>query len=166
MHVTFADSLAGKDVAIAGLGFGRLDAEGDDAARFRGSTAGKASRAKSFDVQNNVIGGKREHDGLRIAQGRDRRRSSDGGSRIAPYGLYNDGCINAHLLSLPAGEEMKIRTGYDNRRRKHRVPHPQQRFLVSRPVADQWQELLGQGVPRNRPKPGPGAAGQQNGDDW
>ena len=37
----------------------------------------------------------------------------------------------------------------------------QQGVLVGRALADQRQELLRQGIPRHRPKPGPGAPGQQ-----
>ena len=41
----------------------------------------------------------------------------------------------------------------------------QQGVLVGRALADQRQELLRQGVARHRPKPGAGAAGENNGND-
>ena len=88
------------------------------------------------------------------------------GAGIAPHRLDHDRRLDADFLGLPAGEEMEIRAGDHDRRREHRVLHAQQGFLIGRPVADQRQELLRQGVARHRPKPGPGAAGQQNGDDW
>ena len=87
------------------------------------------------------------------------------GPGVATHRFDHDRSVDADLLGLPPREKMEIRAGNDDRRRKHRILHTQEGLLVGRPVADQWQKLLGQGIPRNRPKPGPGAAGQQNGDD-
>ncbi len=57
--------LAGQDVAVAGLRLGRLDAEGDDAAGLGGLAAGQAGGAECVDVENDVVGGERQHHGVR-----------------------------------------------------------------------------------------------------
>ena len=112
-----------------------------------------------------MIGGKRQHHGLGIAAAGDHGCRGDRGPRIAAHRLNDDRRVDADLLGLTPCKEMEAGAGDDDGRREHRVPYAQQRFLVGRLVADQWQELLWQGVTRNRPKPRSGAACQQNWDD-
>ena len=132
---------------------------------FGGLAAGEARGAEFRHVENDVVGGERQHHGVRIALARDRGRGGDRRPGIPPQRLDHHRRLDADVLGLAAGEEMEIRPGDDDRRREHRVLHPQQGFLIGRAVADQRQELLGQGVARNRPKPRSGAAGKQNGND-
>src|SRR5450759_4053067 len=69
------------------------------------------------------------------------------------------------VAAVLAGELMEMRAGDDDGGPEHRVLHAEEGFLIGRAVADQGQELLGQGVARDRPKAGPGAPGQQDGND-
>jgi hypothetical protein len=87
------------------------------------------------------------------------------GTGIAPHRLNDDRCIDADLFGLTSCKEMEVGARDDNGRREHRIPHAQQRFLIGRSVADQRQELLRQGVARDRPKPRSGTSCQQNWDD-
>ena len=102
-------------------------------------------------VENDVVGGKRQHDRVGVALERNRSRRRDGGTRIPPQRFDHHSSVDADVLCLAAGEEMEIRAGDDDRRGEHRVLHPQQRLLVGRMLADQRQKLFGQGVARHRP---------------
>ena len=130
-----------------------------------GLAAGKAGGAELRHVEDDVVGGERQHHGIRVALARHRGGGRDGRAGIPPQRLDHHRRLDADVLGLPAGEEMEIRAGDDDGGGEHRVLHAQQGFLVGRTVADQRQELLGQGVARDRPKPRPGAAGEKNGDD-
>ena len=59
MHATTTDGFARKNIAIAGLRFGRFDAKGDNPSCLSGGAAGEAGGAECFDVKNYVVGGKR-----------------------------------------------------------------------------------------------------------
>ena len=74
-----ADRFAGKNVTVARLRLGRLDPECHNAAGLGARAAGKAGGSKCLDVQDDVVGGKREHHGLRVAAGGNRGRGCDGG---------------------------------------------------------------------------------------
>ena len=124
------------------------------AARPARQVARKASR-----IENDVVGGQSQHHRLRIAFQGDGRGSGDCRPGIAPQRLDHDGGLDANLLGLAAGEKVEIRPGNHDGGGKHRVAHPQQGLLIGRALAHQRQELLGQGVARDRPQPGPGAAG-------
>ncbi len=78
MRAAFPDRLAREDVAVAGLRLVRLDAEGDDLARFGGLAAGKARGAELRHVEDDVVGGERQNHGIRVALARDRGRGRDG----------------------------------------------------------------------------------------
>ena len=132
---------------------------------FRRRSPRRASRAEGRNVEDDVIGGQRQHHGLRVALTRDRGGGGNRRPRIAAHRLDHHGRLHAHVLRLAAGEEMEIRAGNDDRRGEHRVLHPQKRLLIGRALAHQRQELLGVSVARDRPQPRPGAAGQQNGND-
>ena len=160
------DGLARKNIAIAGLRLGGFDAKGDNVSGLGGGAAREAGGAERVNVENDVIGGKCQHNRLWVADGGNCRRCRDGGSRITPHGLDHHGCLDADFLRLPASKKVKIRPRDYDRRRKHRILYAQQGLLIGRPVADQGKELLRKGIARHRPKPGPGAARQQNGDDW
>ncbi len=71
------DRLARQDIAVAGLRLARLDAEGDDVAGLGGGAAGQAGGAELRHVQDDVVGGQRQHHRLRVAPTGDRRRRRD-----------------------------------------------------------------------------------------
>ena len=165
VHAVLADRVSRKDVAVAGLRLGRLDAEGDDASGLGGCAPGEAGGAKFRRIENDVVGGQRQHHGLRVALERHRGRGGDRRPRISPQRLDHDRCLDADLFGLAAREEVEIRSGDDDGRGEHRIAHPQQGLLIGRPIADQRQELLGQGVAGDRPEPRSGAAGKQDRND-
>ena len=113
-----------------------------------------------------MVGGQRQHHGIGIAASGERRRGRHRRAGIAAHRLDHDGGVDAEILGLAAREKAEIRAGdHDRRRKQAGIGHAQQGFLVGRPLADQRQELLRQGIPRHRPKPGPGAPGQNNWND-
>ena len=127
---------------------------------------GEAGGAEFLDVEDDVVGGQRQHHGVGIAALGERRRGRHRRAGIAAHRLDHHGGVDAELLGLAAGEKTKIGAGDDDRRRRTvGVGHAQQGLLIGRALAHQRQELLRQGVARHRPEPGPGAAGQKNGND-
>ncbi len=66
--------LAAADVAVAGLGRARRDAEGDDAPGLRRLEPGEAGGAEFLDIEDDVVGGERQHHGIGIAASGKRRR--------------------------------------------------------------------------------------------
>ncbi len=164
-HAGVADRLARQDIAVAGLRLGRLDAESDDRAGLGRRAAGRAGGAERLRIEDDVVGGERQHHGIGVALACDRGRRGDGRGGIPPQRFDHHGGVDADLFGLPAGEKVEIRPGDDDRRPEHRVRHPQQRLLVGRLVAHQGQKLLRQGVPGHRPQACAGAAGEQDRDD-
>ena len=71
-----------------------------------------------LDVENDVVGGERQHHRLGIALARDRGRGGDGRAGIAPQRLDHHRRLDADLLGLAAGKEVEIRPGDDDRRRR------------------------------------------------
>ena len=98
-----------------------------------------------------MVGGERQHHGVRVALARDRGRRRDRGPGIPSHRFDHHGRLDADFFGLAAGKEMKIRPSNDDRRGEHRIAHPQQGLLVGRAVANQRQELLGQSVTGDRP---------------
>ena len=78
VHAVLADGLARQDVAVAGLRLGRLDAEGDDAPGLGGLAAGEAGGAELRHVEDDVVGGERQHHGVGVAFERHRGGGRDG----------------------------------------------------------------------------------------
>ena len=120
-----------------------------------------------IDIENDVVGRQRQHHRFRIAALGQHGGGGDRGAGIAAHRLDRDGRVDAQFLRLAAREKPEIGVRYHDRRREQLgVSHPQQGFLIARALAHQRQELLGEGVARNRPKPRSGAASEQNRDDF
>jgi hypothetical protein len=66
-----------------------------------------------------VIGGEREYDRLWIAFRGERGRRCDGGPRVAPYRLDDDGRRDPYFFGLPLSEKMEVWSGNDDRRREY-----------------------------------------------
>ncbi len=127
---------------------------------------GNAGRVKQLRIQDHVIGREREHDGFGIALPRDHGSGGDGRRGIPALGLEHHGCFLAEFLRLAAGKEPEIADRHDDRgREQFWIGEPQQRLLERRAVAHDRHELLGHAVPRHRPEPRAGAAGEEHGND-
>jgi hypothetical protein len=94
-----------------------------------------------------MIGGKRQHHGLRIAVAGERRAGGERGTGIAAHRFDQDRDVDADFFSLPPREKAVIATGdHDRAGEQGVVGHSQQRVLVGGALANQRQELLRQGV--------------------
>ena len=69
--------LAAADIAVARLGRSRRDAKGDDEPGLRRFETGQAGGAEFLDIEDDVVGGQRQHHGIRIAASGKRRRGRD-----------------------------------------------------------------------------------------
>src|SRR5207237_8157154 len=108
----------GPYIAVAGLRRGRTNAERDDAPVLRGVTPDKTRGAEQLEIENDVIGGEREHDRRGAGSARDRCRRRDGRGGIAAHRLEHDGRIEGEFLRLPAGKEPERVGRHDDRRSK------------------------------------------------
>ena len=110
-----ADALAARpDIAVVGLGLGRRDAEGDDAALLHGRQALAAGVAEFLGADHQVVRRQGQH-GLGalvagIGRGGGHRRS-----RIAPRRLDQDVDFHADILGLLLGHEAVGVVGGDHR---------------------------------------------------
>jgi len=117
-------------------------------------------------IENDMVGGKREHDGVRVALERKLGARGDGGSGIAPHRLQHDRRVDPDILGLRAGEEAEIvRRHHDRRREQVGRAHAGERLLVGRALAHQRQKLLGHRVARHRPQPRARPAREQERND-
>src|SRR6266487_6538084 len=75
--MSLTDLIGEADVAVAGLGRGGLDADGDEASLF-GQLVGQGERlTQTLDIRNNRIGAERRHHRLGIATRNGSRRPGD-----------------------------------------------------------------------------------------
>jgi hypothetical protein len=98
--------LPAPDVAIAGLGGVRTDAEGDQVTPLgMGASAGDCLE-KGGPVRDYMVGRHRQHEGVRIACGKVECRERQCRRRIAAFGLEDDGggCMPG-LRDLPGQQE-------------------------------------------------------------
>ena len=114
-----------------------------------------------------MVGRHDEEDRPRVALQRREGGDGDGGRGVAPERLEDDGSARdaegAHLLG---DDEAMLLVGDDDRRLEQGlVADPQGRLLQHGLRSDQGQELLRIGLPRQGPEAGPGAAGQEHGND-
>lgn len=84
--VVGAGGLADVEVAVAGLGVGRGDADGHQQAVLGAADRRPQHGREGGDVADQLVGGEGTHDGVRVAAGDDRRGEADGGARVAGVG--------------------------------------------------------------------------------
>ena len=127
-------------------------------------------------VADHVIGGQHEQDGVRCMTAalafalagtveRHERRHRNGGRGIAADGLEDDRLRRRAELQHLLGhdEAMALVADDDGRREIRQAGDALHRLLQHRLLADQWQQLLGVQLARERPEPRAGAAGE---DQW
>ena len=158
--------LARADVAEAGHGLGRGDSEDHDrpGARRRGGDLRRG--VEPGGVADQVVGGEHEHDPIaRGVSGDPRRRRGDGRGRVTRLGLEEERRLDAGLGKRFVDEEAMLAVGdHDRRFEKRIVGDAGERRGEGRCVAAQGQEGLRHDVVRRRPKTGPGAAGEDDGE--
>ena len=105
----------GTNVAVAGRGVGRRDAEGYNRAGRGGLCRFPAGVFQSLGVAHDVIGGKDEDARLRPPLARQLRGDSDGHGGIAARWLQNNVGFDIALAQLLGRDETKIGMGDDDR---------------------------------------------------
>lgn len=155
---------AGLDIAVARARLGRLDAEGHEPVAARNLASLFAGVLETILIENDMVGGKRENDGVRIALGCKRHAGGDGRTGIAGFRFEHDVGLDTKLLGLVAGEEAKI-VGRDDDRRASGRFDPRESLLIGGKLACERQELLRHAVARDRPEPRAGTAGEKHGGD-
>ena len=104
------------DVAVAGRGVGRRDAERDDRARGSGFGSFPAGVFQRLGIAHDVIGGKDEHACLRPPPAACQLRGDgDRHGGIAARRLQHNVGINIALAQLLGGDKTKIGMSDDNR---------------------------------------------------
>ena len=163
---TGADALAARpDVAVVGLGLGRRDAEGDDAALLHGDQPLAAARAEFLDADHQMVRGQRQHrlgaQALGVGRCGGHRRA-----RIAARRLDQDVDLDADFLGLLLDHEAVGIVGGDHRLGEQAaVGHALQGLLEGRLLAEQRHELLGHALARQGPQALAGASDQDDGRD-
>ena len=89
-----------RDVAIAGRGEARRDAEGHDVAVSRRPRRDPTGLREAFTVADDVIGGHDEDHRIGMFMGGAHRGDRDGRRRIAPHRLQDDVGRNPDLRQL------------------------------------------------------------------
>ena len=158
------DRLAALDVAIAGLGAARLDAERDQPAGLRRGDAAHDCAMEVGQRGDDVVRGLDQHQRVGIARqepqggGGDRRRG------VAALRLEQDGLgLDADLLQLVVDQEPVILVADQHWCGKADVTQSAcRRVLKHGPFGRELEKLLGVRSARQRPQPRAGAAGKDD----
>ncbi len=156
--------IAAADIAIAGLGPVRRDAEGDEPAAPRRGGGMIDGGDEGGGVGDGVIG--RHHQDQRVVRGRDQPERGHGDRRrgVAPHGFEHDrGRRDAGDAKLLGDDEAMLVVGDDDGRREARgVADPQSRLLQQRVRGHERQKLLRVMRARHWPQPRPRASRQDH----
>ena len=154
---------AGLDVAVSGLGPGRLDAQHDDVVARRGQRDALLQRLqKSRLVGNHVIGRENAQHRLRILP-LDQERGQSAGRRSVARHWFLDNLVARNARKL-VGNLMRQKFVGDNPglfRRGQRL-QSLHRLLDHGALAIERQHLLGPGTARAGPEAGSAATGKNN----
>ena len=146
------------DVAVAGGGLGRLNAEGDDEPLRRRLGRLAASRQKFRLLGDDMIRGEQRHDRFGVALGRERSGDGDGRAGIAAGGFGDDRGVDSDLCELLLHEKAIVVIGHDDGGGEGVAHDSQHRILKCRARADQGDELFRHGFARLGPHTSPRAA--------
>ena len=158
---------ADGDVAVAGLRRGRAHAEGDDTAgarrlarRWRGCACSAAVSAITWSAASS------HSTASGSSSATSTRGGGDGGRAVAADRLQQDARRgDAGGAQLLGDQEAVLLVAHDDRRGEAVAAGAQRGLLQQRVVGDQRPELLGEALARDRPEPGAGATGEDDGDD-
>ncbi len=160
--------LARLDVAVAGLGPRRGDAEGHELAGVGHRHGGIQRAIERVGLVHQVVGRADPEQRLAALLLADVERGERDRSRgVAPDRLEQAmvGERRIDRLELaPHQEVLRLGADRDHMLRAGAPEHPTRGLLEQRLRADQRRELLGQGVAAHRPQAGAGAAGEDYGD--
>ena len=165
--VTAGQRLAALDVAVAGVGAGRLDAERDQPAFLRGGQAAHDGAMEVGGRGDDVVGRLDQHQRVGVARQQPQGGGGDRGTGVARLGLEQDGLrLDADLLQLVVDQEAVILVADEKRCREADVDQSARHgVLQHRALRRQFQELLGIGRTRQRPQARARATGQDDGMD-
>ena len=158
------DRLAALDVAVAGIGVARLDAEGDQSAGLRRGEPAHDGTVEVDQRGDDVVGRLHEHQGIGVAcqkpqGGRSDRRPGVAGERLEQDGLG----LDADLLQLVVNQKPVILVADQDRCGKAYVAQSACRSVLQhRPFGRELEELLGIRRARQRPQACPCATGQDD----
>ena len=155
------------DIAVAGFGRRRHDAESDQGPLLRRRQGGQHGGPEPGFVANHMIRGQDQQHRI-IARGhRLQRGHGDRGRRVATHRFEQEGGrCRPDLTQLFGHDEPMFFVGHDQGRlRARQAAQAQCRLLQQRMLADQGNELLRIGLPRQGPEPRAGTAGQQDGNE-
>ncbi len=160
---------AGPDIAIAGLGPGRADAEGHEVARERDRHGLLDRRGQGIGVADQMVRGADPEHRLRgHVIGGIQGGQGDRGGGVAADRLDQPVLVQGRVDRgiLPADQEV-LRLGCDRDQVAGRcvAQQPPGGPLQQRVRPDQLGQMLGQGLAADRPEPGAGAAGEDHGQD-
>ena len=157
---------ADLDISVAGLRRGRAHAECHDAPGVCRHRCRCEAAAKQCGIDDHMVGGQHPQDRVRVVFRDQNRRRRDRRRAVASNRLQHDaGIPDAHGAELFGDQEPVLLVAHDYRRGEAVAMCPQRRLLQQGAVGHEWPELLGEALARDRPQPGAGAAGQDDGDD-
>jgi hypothetical protein len=149
------------DVAEPGAGPRRLDSDGDErSGGCRLPRAGPQVAAEGRGVADEVVGGQDGHDGLRVAAQDEAHAKGHGRGGVSLGRLGHDVLRRQLPAGLAHGGLLLAVGQHEDMRGRHRVAEPLDRLLQHRAPGEQFQELLGPGLPAVGPEAFPAAAGQ------
>jgi len=155
---------AGLDIAVAGMGAGRADADERDGIRGGGQRGRlRKRRGKGCRILDEMVGGLHDQHGTGILAGNDESGGRNRRGGVARHRLQQQQPRAAGFLQRGAREESVVLAGHQqgpfragNRRRAL------DRLRQQAPVRAECQELLGMVAPAERPQPRSGAAAQND----
>jgi hypothetical protein len=158
-----AEHLTGVDVAEAGRGVGGLDAQGHHVAVLGGEHRLAHRLGEGGLVGDQVVGGERADDGVRLLGGDHGGGQPDRRGRVAGRGLGQQ-VVGRQLGQLPGDRGGMGLTGdhehlVGTRQRLEPVPGLLQQGA---PRAGEVEQELGGPRPRQRPQPGAGPTGRHD----
>jgi hypothetical protein len=138
--------------------------EGDERVVARlGEGEGRVERrGELLERLDEVVGREHRDHGLGVCRGDDRAPQGDGGQRVAP-GRLDDQAVGLQPFDRRHRLAQLLPRAEPHLRRRHDRGGPLHRDVEQRAPLQQRDELLGQRGGRERPQPGAGPAGQDQG---
>ena len=117
-------------------------------------------------IGDHVVRGQHPQHRIRVVFGDQQGGGGDRRGAVAADRLQHDaGIRDARGAELFGDQEPVLLVAHDDGRREAIAAGPLRRLLQQRAVGHQRPELLGKALARDRPQPGAGAAGEDDGND-
>ncbi len=166
-HAFVTERLTTLDIAVAGVGTDRLDAERDQPAFLRGGHAAHHGAMEIGGRGDDVVGRLDQHQRIGVARQQPQRGGGDRRAGVARRGLEQDGLrLDADLLQLVVDQEAMLFVANEKRRGEADIDQSARRgVLQHRALRRQLQQLLGIRRARQRPQARSRATRQDDGMD-